>query len=404
VTALGPDDLVAQALSAISHGAWSEAAVLARELEAVSRDQPQTHWIAARVALGLGDLAGARVRLTPLAGDPRLSPPQRAEVLLRLSEALDGLGEPAAAFAAARAGKALQRQAFAARAASREDAVARFRRLAEWFRTTGPTPWRSPPETAPSPARSHVVLVGFPRSGTTLLEQALAGHADVVTLEEAPTLAAAHAQFMGSAADLDRLAHLTPAEAAHWRGVYWQAVHAGGVAPLGKVFVEKAPAGTLDLPLVSRLFPEAKILFALRDPRDVVLSCLRQDFQMNALTYAFTDLGATADAYTACMDMAETYRAVLPLDLLEVRHEALVDDFAGGLAAVCRHIGLTLDPQMLDIAATARGRSVLTPSAPQVRAGLNRKGLGRWRAYASELSPVLPRLAPWVERFGYPVD
>ena len=59
---------------------------------------------------------------------------------------------------------------------------------------------------------------------------------------------------------------------------------------------------------------------------------------------------------------------------------------------------------MADVAATARRRSVRTPSAPQVRAGLNRKGLGRWRAYDERLAPVLPMLAPWVERFGYEAE
>ena len=78
---------------------------------------------------------------------------------------------------------------------------------------------------------------------------------------------------------LERLAHLTPAEAQTWRAAYWAEVARGGVEVAGKVFLDKAPAGTLYLPLIAKLFPGAKILFALRDPRDVVLSCLRSSFQ-----------------------------------------------------------------------------------------------------------------------------
>lgn len=396
------EDAVKAGLAALSAGAWDEAAAWAARLAAAAPERPQGAWIAARADLGRGDLAAARDGLVRLLQAQGLSPLQRAEVLLRLSEVLDGLGETVAAFGAAVDGKALQRAAFAAVAHRREDAVLRFRRLAEWFRRSAGPEWRIAPNTAAGEAAGHVFLVGFPRSGTTLLEQALAGHPQVAALEEAPTLAAHHAAFMGGPSGLARLAALTGDEAAHWRAAYWRTVREAGVEPRGKVFVDKAPAGTLDLPIVARLFPQAKILFALRDPRDVVLSCLRQDFQMNALTYAFTSLATAADAYAACMEMAEAYRDVLPLDLIAVRHEALVEDFGGGLAAVCAHIGLIPHPAMLDVAATAARRAVRTPSAPQVRAGLNRRGLGRWRAYAGELAPVLPTLSPWIERFGYP--
>ena len=163
--------------------------------------------------------------------------------------------------------------------------------------------------------RGHAFLLGFPRSGTTLLEQALAGHPNVVALEEAPTLAEAYDAFLADAAGLARLARLTPAEADHWRAVYWREVAAHGVDPRGRVFLDKAPAGTLYLPLIAKLFPDAKLLFAIRDPRDVVLSCLRSSFQMNALTYAFTDLTEAARCYAACMDLADVYRRVLPISL-----------------------------------------------------------------------------------------
>jgi hypothetical protein len=246
-----------------------------------------------------------------------------------------------------------------------------------------------------------VFLVGFPRSGTTLLEQALAGHPDVATLEEAPTLAAAHAEFMGAPQDLERLSKLSADEAAGWRVRYWAEVARHGADAAGRTFIDKAPAGTVDLPLVAKLFPEARILFAIREPRDVVLSCLRNNFQLNAMTYAFTDLQETAACYAGCMALAKVYRAVLRLPWLDVRHEILIDAFEPGLAAICGFLGLELHPAMADVAATARSRPVRTPSAAQVRAGLNSKGVGRWRAYEAELAAVLPVLAPWVERFGY---
>ncbi|HZZ87221.1 MAG TPA: sulfotransferase, partial [Caulobacteraceae bacterium] len=249
--------------------------------------------------------------------------------------------------------------------------------------------------------RGHAFLVGFPRSGTTLLEQALAGHPDLVALEEAPTLAEAYDAMLATPDGLARLAQLPPAEADHWRGVYWRVVAERGADVAGKVFLDKAPAGTLYLPLIARLFPQAQLLFAVRDPRDVVLSCFRSSFQMNALTYAFTDLAETAACYAAAMDLAGVYRETLPIQPLEIRYERLVDDFEGELKRIAAFLGLAFQPAMLDVAATAKRRTVRTPSAPQVRAGLNRRGVGRWRSYEQELAPVMPLLAPWIERLGY---
>jgi hypothetical protein len=215
-------------------------------------------------------------------------------------------------------------------------------------------------------------------------------------------LAEAHEAFLASSAGLARLATLTPPEADAWRARYWAEVASCGVATAGRLFLDKQPAGTEDLPLVAKLFPKAKVLFAVRDPRDVVLSCFRQNFRMNAMTYAFTDLAETAACYDANFRLAEVYRRVLPLDVLDVRHEELIADFEAGLRRICAFIGLDFHPAMADIATTARARVVRTPSAPQVRAGLNARGLGRWRDYAAALAPVRPVLDPWAERLGYP--
>ena len=384
---------------ALEAGDWDEAEALAAPLLASGGAE----WLGARIALGRRDFDAARARAMAALARADPSPEQESEITLLLGEALDGLGRPAEAFQAFARGKAILHQLYAARAASREGETAKYQRLAAWFENTEPAPWQTaaPATASTHGAIGHAFLVGFPRSGTTLLEQALAGHPDIVALEEAPTLAAAYDALMTSPQGLERLARLDSAEAETWRAAYWAEVARGGVDPAGKVFLDKAPAGTLYLPLIAKLFPDARILFAVRDPRDVVLSCFRNHFQMNALTYAFTDLGETARCYAASMRMADVYRRVLPLELAEVRYEALVADFEGELAGICAFLGLAPTPAMLDVGATAGRRQVRTPSAPQVRAGLNTQGIGRWRAYEAELAPALPMLWPWLERFGY---
>jgi tetratricopeptide (TPR) repeat protein len=385
------------ALAALERGDWPAAESLAAPLSG-----PAIEWIRARAALGRGDHERARGLAAGLLAHPGLSPDQTAETALLLGEALDGLGRAPEAFQAFTRGKQALRALYAERAAGRESELARLERLAGWFRSADPAPWQAAPPAISAPGVSgHAFLVGFPRSGTTLLEQALAGHSDLVSIEEAPTLAAASAALMADDDALHRLAALSPAEAETWRAHYWAEVDRAGVDPRGKVVLDKAPAATALLPLVAKLFPDARILFAVRDPRDVVLSCFRNSFQMNALTYAFTDLGETARCYAATMALADLYRSLLPLSVSEVRFESLVADFPAELARVAGELGRGVQPRMLDLAATAGDRSIRTPSAQQVRAGLNRDGVGRWRAYAAELGVVAPALERWIDRFGY---
>ncbi len=391
------------ALLAVEAGDWDEAARLTAPLEARHGDHPGLAWMVARIALGRGDFEDAQARAGALAADQRLGPEQKADALLLRADALDRAGKTGEAFAVASSAKGVQRRLFAERAAGREGAVARLERLSAWFAKGLDWPKTAPAAPSPGGPRAHAFIVGFPRSGTTLLEQALAGHPDVGAMEEPPTLAVPAAQFLGSSQGLERLAKLSPADVAQWRTHYWGEVKKLGVDPAGKFLIDKAPAETASLPLIARLFPEAKIIFAVRDPRDVVLSCFMSSFQMNALTYAFTSLEETAAAYVATMGLAEAYLGLLGLDLREVRHEALVENFEGELKDAAAFLGLDFRPEMLDVAATARNRSVRTPSAPQVREGLTNARVGRWRAYAEELGPVQARLQPWIRRFGYPL-
>ena len=387
---------------ALEAGDHEEAEAISARLLVAHPDHPGAAFLAARVAVDAGQHAVALARLGPLLARPSLAPEQRADALLLRSVAEDGLGRAADAFASAAQGKAIQRSLFAQRAAGREDEVSKLRRLGAWFERADVADWRgAPARRQPEEPSAHVFLAGFPRSGTTLLEQVLAGHPDVVALEEAPTFADAYAEFMTGDAGLERLARLSEQDQATWRARYWATVRREGAEPAGKVFLDKAPAGTIYLPLIAKLFPDAKVLFAVRDPRDVVLSCFRNNFQLNAMTYAFTDLGQTAACYDACMSMAGVYRRVLPLHLREVRHETLVENFEGELAGIAAFLGIGVTPGMADVAGTAASRVVRTPSAAQVRAGLNRKGLARWRAYEAELASVMPVLTPWAVRFGY---
>jgi hypothetical protein len=244
-------------------------------------------------------------------------------------------------------------------------------------------------------------LVGFPRSGTTLLDQILSSHSGVFCIEEREYFAAALAAVITDAAKLARLAELSEAEIEAARGEYWRQVRSENAPPEGALVVDKLPLHIVLLPVIKRVFPDAKIIFALRDPRDVILSCYVQRFGMNAAMAQFLDLGSAAKYYDAVMGLMSLCRQKLALNLHQVRYEDVVDDLAREARALTDFLGLTFERAMLSFSETARGRDINTPSARQVIEPLYARSVGRWRGYASELEPALALLNAWAARFGY---
>ena len=159
--------------------------------------------------------------------------------------------------------------------------------------------------SAKSPLHTHVFLVGFPRSGTTLLEQILASHGDVDAMEERDCLTRAFDDFVMKDGGLDRLARMRGAELDPWRKAYWKYAADSGFSPERGVFIDKMPLNTVLLPVIAKLFPGAKILFALRDPRDVVLSCFRRRFGMSPQMYRFLTLEGAAAYYDQVMTLGD---------------------------------------------------------------------------------------------------
>ncbi|MEQ1493711.1 MAG: sulfotransferase [Terricaulis sp.] len=251
--------------------------------------------------------------------------------------------------------------------------------------------------TAASDARSPVFLIGFPRSGTTLLDQILSSHSGIVCLEESEHFSEALGDVISDPARAFAPDALTDDEIVRIRGSYWRRVGDHG-AP---IVVDKYPLNIVVLPLIKRVFPNAKIIFALRDPRDVVLSCFQQRFTINAAMAQFLELGRAGAYYDEVMALFERCRERFDLDLHQVRYEDLVANLETAARELCAFLGVSFETAMLNYRETALKRDIATPSARQVIEPLYNRSIGRWRRYEEELKPVLPVLAPWAERYGY---
>lgn len=251
-----------------------------------------------------------------------------------------------------------------------------------------------PDPVPPSPA----FLVGFLRSGTTLLDTMLMGHPDTVVLEEEPILAGLDEALAGR-----DLAGLDAPELNGLRARYFDGVREAAPAAVPEsLVIDKNPLYTLRGPLIHRIFPDARVIFTLRHPCDVVLSCFMQNFKISQMTASFLDLRNAALFYDRTMAYWEQCRALFALDIHTVRYEDLVEDVEAQMRPLLAWLGLPWDPQVLQHQKTAQERGYIrTPSYAQVTEGVYTRASGRWARYREQMEPVLPILAPWAERYGY---
>jgi len=331
----------------------------------------------------------AEARKAPDADDPV----RKASLIGRLA---DRAGEAEAAFAAY---GEMNRLVAAAHPGASEEAAAYRRHVAALTDLLTPAYAAGWPSAAPEGARAApVFLVGFPRSGTTLLDTMLMGHPAVHVLEEEPIL-----QRVGAAlGDFARLPGLDAGEVDRLRALYFAELDAFDPEARGRMVIDKLPLNILGAPLIHRIFPDARLIFAERHPCDVVLSCFIQHFEVNDAMANFLDLGDAARLYDLVLGFWTRCREILPLDVHVLRYEALVADKAGEMRALLAFLGLDWDDAVLDNQATAIRRGpIATPSYAQVAQPIYNRSSGRWHRYRAEMAPFLPTLAPWAERMGY---
>lgn len=244
-------------------------------------------------------------------------------------------------------------------------------------------------------------LVGFPRSGTTLLEQMLDAHPDIVGLEEKGCFEEALNLLPGGYPG--GLARVASADRAQARSRYAAGVLEHRPDAVGKVLVDKLPLRLARAGAIHRLLPDARFIFALRHPYDVVLSCFMQEFGFNTAMANLYTLEGAAALYDTTMALWVRYREQFPLAVVTVRYEALVADLASEVAPVLEHLGVAWDARVEGFAEHAVGRGrIRTPSYSQVRQGIYTEARGRYLSYAEHFTPkVRALLDPWVERWGY---
>lgn len=266
--------------------------------------------------------------------------------------------------------------------------------LHEFAATITPQWAASLPRLKDPPARRLSFLLGFPRSGTTLLDTFLMGHPDVAVLEEKQLVGRA-AEVVGGSADL---AKASVAQVRKARAAYFEMLGEHVSADFTGLVVDKFPLDMAAAPVIEAMFPSARMIFAQRHPCDVVLSGFMQPIGV----VNFSNIEAAADYYDAMMSIWTAAREAMSLNVHTVIYEELVRDPEAALRPTVAFLGLEWDDRILDHRRTARARgAIVTPSYDQVTEPVSTRPSGRWKRYRKQLEPVLPILLPWAERLGY---
>jgi tetratricopeptide (TPR) repeat protein len=368
-------------------------------------DYLESELFKARLLRRLKDMTGAEAIFRKLASSNEAHPFVRSQAWTEIAQQLDRDGDYDGAMTAM-----LQAKQFllAEEAPLRKESDALVGQLGSLAQTLTADHWQRWGEAGKAfPPKKMAVLTSFPRSGTTLLEQVLDSHPGLVSSDEReafgrdifPALWRTEKTPLPTAEALDQI----PLERlAAQRDRYFAYMAAALNQPIGdRVHLDKNPTMTLLLPGMIRLFPEVKLLIALRDPRDVILSCFMQYLPLNTNSVCYLTLERAARRYAHDLGIWLKYREIIAVPWLEVRYEDCVLHLEREARRALQFLDLPWNPQVLDYRDRLKTKAVASPTYEAVSQPLYTSAIGRWMNYRKYLEPCQEILQPCLEAFAY---
>ncbi|HEV2330586.1 MAG TPA: sulfotransferase, partial [Verrucomicrobiae bacterium] len=330
----------------------------------------------------------------------------RVRAAYDLAGILDGAGQYNEAMTALLEGKAVQRPQTMALAAQRQRMQNLNKEMPQTITAAVVERWRADAVKLQPPRRTSL-LTGHPRSGTTLLEQVLDAHSDVVSIEETDLI---HDEiyrpltrdFPPGTGIFQILDSAPQSVCCQLRENYFRCAEMLlGKAVGSRLLVDKNPGINLMVPVLLRVFPETKFLIALRDPRDVVVSCFMQALRLTPASSAYLTLDETVNQYASVMSFWLEMLPRMRNQWMYVRYEEMVNDLPAAARSVLEFLGLAFEEKVLKFFEHARTKRVNSPSIAEVRRPLYHTAVGRWKNYEKYLEPYMPGLERFLKEFNY---
>ena len=248
-----------------------------------------------------------------------------------------------------------------------------------------------------------VFMIGFPRSGTTLLDTILRSHPMINVIEEKSSVK----KLVNSLSKLtnksfEKMNDIKDENIKEIRKTYFENLFSHINEDKQKVYIDKLPLNIVYIAEILRIFPQAKFIISLRHPCDCVLSCYMQNFKLNESMSNFLNLKDTAVTYDLIMKLLKIYKLKFHFNFFEIKYEKLISNFNDEIKNLLDFLELPWDNSVVEYQKTARKRErIFTPSYDQVIKPLYSKSAGRWIKYKNKLSDVYPILEPWIKEFNY---
>ena len=249
---------------------------------------------------------------------------------------------------------------------------------------------------------SPVFLIGFPRSGTTLLDNILSSHPNICTLEEKPMIAMVK-KSLNKLASYENLKKLNLHDLQNLQEIYLDELtkYLPNKLLHGKVFIDKLPLSIIDVSLILRIFPKAKFILAIRHPLDCILSCFMQTFNLNDAMANFLNLKNTAELYNKSMKLFDIYESIFKLDLHLIKYENLIFSLKDETTKLLKFLDLNWEKEIDNYRSNALDKKINTPSYNQVTEKIYTRASGRWKNYKNEMHDIMPIMQFWIEKWGY---
>ncbi len=376
-----------------------------RRLKQIDVD-PEGSVVAAKIQRRRGDLEAAERRLRRVADATTVHWITRSRAYGELASLLDSRGEYDLAWQAAVAGKQLGRPHASEALARRQQQIPRLRQLAEELTADHFNAWKQDEADDPDAAK-NVLLTGMPRSGTTLLERMLNGHEQVIGCDEVDVFPRFMIPMMLGRVPLvelnaEKLCDLSEDRLWDVRRQYRNYMSEALGQPLaGKSLVDKNPSLLPVVTLYRRLLPASRLIVCLRDPRDVLVSCMLTYFPMNDFSVDLLELETATDRLVSDLQTWLTLRDKIGSRWHEVRYEQLVTDTRRELTGALAAIDLAWSDEVERNRLQGTTEPVYSPSYVDVSQPIYDRAVSRWKNYERHITPALPTLEPIIEKLGY---
>lgn len=365
--------------------------------------------IRAKVHRQRGELVDAERALRYVVSKPEHNADARAGAWYELAGVLDQMGNYDRAWAALLEAKALmnQQQGTAQAKKIAQNKQANMKELSENIPNDIVQRWRKFGKSELQPEHRMALLCGHARSGTTLLEYVLDSHPGIVSADE--TMVFHHKAYypLGhansrNASFLTTLDWFSARNMRQIRQAYFRGVESFLGQPIGdRLLMDKNPANTFDIPTIARIFPENKFVVALRDPRDVCLSCFMQPVNIIPDTSTWLTLEGTIQHYTYIMGLWQAWKPHLGENAIEIRYEDMIEDLGSTSRRALEFLGLEWDERVMRFNEHVKDKIVRSPTFAEVTKPIYKTALGRWHKYQKHFEPHLKKLEPFLKVWGY---